>query len=57
MTISVGHDSAGVRRTLTVGGQSYAYYSLPAAEAAGLGTKIAIDMLVGAIRTRLIKAK
>lgn len=38
MTISVGHDSAGVRRTLTVGGQSYAYYSLPAAEAAGLGT-------------------
>ncbi|WP_246849307.1 aconitate hydratase AcnA [Rubellimicrobium arenae] len=37
MTIIAGQDSAGVRRTLTVGGQSYAYYSIPAAEAAGLG--------------------
>jgi aconitate hydratase len=37
MTIVAGQDSAGVRRTLDVGGRSYAFYSIPAAEAAGLG--------------------
>jgi aconitate hydratase len=37
MTVFVGTDSASTRRTLTVGGSSYAYYSIPAAEAAGLG--------------------
>ncbi|NAZ35558.1 aconitate hydratase AcnA [Rubellimicrobium sp. CFH 75288] len=37
MPIQTGHDSAGVRRTLDVAGQSYAYYSIPAAEEAGLG--------------------
>src|SRR6056297_1214126 len=37
MTITVGHDSAQTRKTLEAGGQSVAYYSLPAAEAAGLG--------------------
>jgi aconitate hydratase len=37
MTVTVGHDSQKTRQTLTVGGASYAYYSIPAAEAAGLG--------------------
>ena len=37
MTIKVGHDTAKTRKTLSAGGQSVAYYSIPAAEAAGLG--------------------
>jgi aconitate hydratase len=37
MPISVGQDSAKTRKTLTVGDQSVAYYSIAAAEAAGLG--------------------
>ncbi len=37
MTISVGQDTAKTRKTLSVGGSSFAYYSIPAAEAAGLG--------------------
>ncbi|WP_425102170.1 aconitate hydratase AcnA [Tropicibacter sp. S64] len=37
MPITVGQDSASVRKTLEAGGQSVAYYSIPAAEAAGLG--------------------
>jgi aconitate hydratase len=37
MPITVGHDTSKTRRTLTSGGKSYAYYSIPAAEEAGLG--------------------
>ena len=37
MPISVGNDSAKTRKTLTVEGQSVAYYSIPAASDAGLG--------------------
>ncbi len=37
MTITVGLDSAKTRKTLTVGNQSVDYYSIPAAQAAGLG--------------------
>ncbi len=37
MPITVGHDSAKTRRTLKSGDQSIAYYSIPAAEEAGLG--------------------
>ncbi|MDO6589765.1 aconitate hydratase AcnA [Loktanella sp. D2R18] len=37
MTITVGADTAKTRKTLTVGDQSVAYYSIPAAQAAGLG--------------------
>ncbi|MEZ5754372.1 MAG: aconitate hydratase AcnA [Paracoccaceae bacterium] len=37
MTVTVGHDSAKTRQTLTAGGTSVAYYSIPAAQAAGLG--------------------
>ncbi len=37
MPITVGHDSSKTRKTLTVGSESVAYYSIAAAEAAGLG--------------------
>ncbi|WP_294608147.1 aconitate hydratase AcnA [uncultured Roseovarius sp.] len=37
MPISVGQDSSNTRKTLKVGDQSVAYYSIKAAEAAGLG--------------------
>ncbi|MCV2865354.1 aconitate hydratase AcnA [Defluviimonas sp. WL0075] len=37
MTVVTGTDTAKTRRTLKAGGQSIAYYSIPAAEAAGLG--------------------
>ncbi|MEO0937052.1 MAG: aconitate hydratase AcnA [Pseudomonadota bacterium] len=37
MPITVGHDSAGTRRTLQVGDQRIACYSIEAASAAGLG--------------------
>ena len=37
MTITVGHDSNKTRKSLTAGGSTIAYYSIPAAEAAGLG--------------------
>ncbi len=37
MPITVGQDTAKTRKTLTVGDQSVAYYSIPAAESAGLG--------------------
>ena len=38
MPIQVGTDSAKTRRTLNAGGAQFAYYSIPAAEAAGLGS-------------------
>ncbi|MEO1000489.1 MAG: Hint domain-containing protein, partial [Pseudomonadota bacterium] len=37
MPITVGQDTNSTRKTLEVGGKSYAYYSIAAAEAAGLG--------------------
>ena len=37
MPITVGQDTSNLRKSLQVGDQSYAYYSIPAAEAAGLG--------------------
>ena len=37
MTITVGQDTAKTRRTLTAGGSTVAYYSIPAATEAGLG--------------------
>jgi len=37
MTITVGTDTAKTRRDLKVGSQTVSYYSIPAAEAAGLG--------------------
>ncbi|MBP7136964.1 MAG: hypothetical protein KBA57_11455 [Sphingomonadaceae bacterium] len=37
MTVTVGHDRQKTRTILTAGGQSVSYYSIPSAEAAGLG--------------------
>ncbi|MBE0554455.1 MAG: aconitate hydratase AcnA [Rhodobacteraceae bacterium] len=37
MTVTVGHDSQKTRQSLSAGGQTVSYYSIPAAEAAGLG--------------------
>lgn len=37
MPITVGHDTAKTRKTLSDGDQSIAYYSIPAATEAGLG--------------------
>ncbi len=37
MPITVGHDSAKTRKTLSAGSASIDYYSIPAAQAAGLG--------------------
>ncbi|MFD0981369.1 aconitate hydratase AcnA [Tropicimonas aquimaris] len=37
MPIKVGTDTAKTRKDLTVGGKTYSYYSIPAAQAAGLG--------------------
>jgi aconitate hydratase len=37
LAINTGQDSAKTRRELTAGGQTYSYYSIPAATAAGLG--------------------
>ena len=37
MPITVGHDTAKTRKTLTAGDHSVAYYSIPAATEAGLG--------------------
>ena len=32
MTVTVGHDSAKTRTSLTAGGQTLSYYSIPAAD-------------------------
>jgi aconitate hydratase len=37
MPITVGHDTAKTRKTITSGDTTVAYYSIPAAQAAGLG--------------------
>ncbi len=37
MTIQVGQDTSNTRKTITAGSQSIAYYSIPAAQEAGLG--------------------
>ncbi|WP_439138098.1 aconitate hydratase AcnA [Roseicyclus sp.] len=50
MPITVGHDTAKTRRTLKVGDKSYAYYSIPAAQAAGLGE---FDRLPAALKVVL----
>lgn len=38
MPITVGHDSAKTRRSLSIGNQTVSYYSIGAAEDAGLGS-------------------
>ncbi|MCJ8139808.1 aconitate hydratase AcnA [Falsirhodobacter halotolerans] len=50
MTVTVGHDSQKTRKTLSVNGKSIAYYSIPAAQAAGLGD---FDKLPAALKVVL----
>ena len=50
MTVTVGHDSAKTRKTLSAGGASLDYYSIPAAQAAGLGD---FDRLPAALKVVL----
>jgi len=50
MTVTVGHDSQKTRKTLSVNGQNIAYYSIPAAQAAGLGD---FDKLPAALKVVL----
>ena len=50
MTVQVGHDSSGTRRTLSAGGRDYAYYSIAAAREAGLGD---FDRLPAALKVVL----
>ena len=37
MTITVGQDTAKTRKSITAGSQKISYYSIPAAQDAGLG--------------------
>ncbi len=50
MPITVGNDTSKTRKTLTVGNQTVAYYSIPAATAAGLGD---FDKLPAALKVVL----
>ena len=50
MTVQVGHDSNGTRRTLSAGGRDYGYYSIAAAQEAGLGD---FDRLPAALKVVL----
>ncbi|MCV6592943.1 MAG: aconitate hydratase AcnA [Silicimonas sp.] len=50
MPINVGHDSANTRKTLTIGDKSLDYFSIPAAQAAGLGN---FDRLPAALKVVL----
>ena len=56
MTVTVGHDSAKTRKTLSVGGHSVDYYSIPAAQDAGLGDLETRYELIG-INSLLPQAK
>ena len=49
MTVFVGSDSAGTRATLTAGGSTVAYYSIPAAEKAGHAESAATLGIVGLV--------
>ena len=49
MPITVGQDTAKTRKTLSAGGSTVAYYSIAAAEAAGLGD---FSKLPAALRER-----
>ena len=47
MTVTVGHDHSRTRKSLTAGGQTVSYYSIPAAEAAGLRRGDVIEAIDG----------
>jgi len=55
MPITTGQDSAKVRREISLGGNSYAYYSIPAAEAAGLGAFSRLPAVLKVVLENLLR--
>ncbi|MBM9595239.1 aconitate hydratase AcnA [Roseitranquillus sediminis] len=55
MPIQVGQDSAKTRRDLSVDGHSYAYYSIEAAEAAGLGSFARLPVSLKVVLENLLR--
>ena len=49
MPITVGHDTSNTRKTLTAGSASVDYFSIPAAEAAGLEVRW-VPIISGVVR-------
>ena len=55
MTVTVGHDSAKTRRMLTAAGAAVAYYSIPAAEEAGLGRFAALPACLKVVLENMLR--
>ncbi|MEL7212602.1 MAG: aconitate hydratase AcnA [Pseudomonadota bacterium] len=55
MPIQVGTDTAQTRKTLTVGAQSVAYYSIPAAQKAGLGDFSALPAVLKVVLENMLR--
>ena len=55
MTVVTGQDNARTRREITVGGNTFGYYSIPAAEAAGLGAFARLPASLKVVLDRLIR--
>jgi len=55
MPITTGQDSAKTRRELTAGGQTVAYYSIPEAEAAGLGAFSRLPAVLKVVLENLLR--
>lgn len=55
MPIVTGRDSSGTRRTLTAGEKKYAYYSIAAAEAAGLGDFSALPAVLNVVLENMLR--
>ncbi len=55
MPITVGHDSAKTRKTLSVNGKTLAYYSIPAATAAGLGDFSALPAALKVVLENMLR--
>ncbi|NBC88097.1 MAG: aconitate hydratase, partial [Alphaproteobacteria bacterium] len=55
MPITVGQDSSSTRKTLTVGDQTVAYYSIDAAEKAGLGTFSKLPIVLKVVLENMLR--
>ena len=55
MPITVGQDTAKTRRRLQAGGSAYAYYSIPAAEEAGLGSFARLPAVLKVVLENLLR--
>ncbi|MEL6236197.1 MAG: aconitate hydratase AcnA, partial [Pseudomonadota bacterium] len=55
MSITTGHDTAKTRRSLSAGGSSYAYYSIAAAESAGLGSFARLPAVLKVVLENLLR--